>query len=58
MEEVCLAGSHFRANAVPSDGRGPHPVQLQPLPEGGCAKRVATQSAAGPAGTLALLVGG
>lgn len=53
-----MAGSHFRANALPGDRRGPHPVQLQPLPEGGCAKRVAAQSAAGPAGTLALLVGG
>lgn len=58
MEEVCVAGSHLRTHPLPSDRGGPHPVQLQPLPEGRRVKRMAAQSAAGPEGTLALLVGG
>lgn len=41
MEEVCVAGTHFFTYAIPGDRRGPHPVQLQPLPEGGCAMRLA-----------------
>lgn len=58
MEEVCVAGSHLCTHRLPSDRRGPHPLQLQPLPEGRRAKRVAAQPAAGQKGTLALLVGG
>ncbi len=58
MEEVCVAGSHLCTHPLPSDRRGPHPVQLQPLSEGRCAKRMAAQPAAGPEGALALLVGG
>lgn len=53
-----MARSHLCTHRLPSDRRGPHPVQLQPLPEGGCAKCVAAQPAAGPKGALALLVGG
>lgn len=58
MEEVCVAGSHLCTHPLPSDRRGSHPMQLQPLPEGRRAKRMAAQPAAGPEGTLALLVGG
>jgi len=58
MEEVCVAGSHLRAHPLPSDGGGPHPMQLQPLPEGRRPKCMAAQSAAGAEGALALLVGG
>ena len=58
MEEVCVAGSNLCTHRFPSDRGGPHPVQLQPLPEGGCAKCVAAQPAAGSERTLAFLVGG
>lgn len=58
MEEVCVAGSHLCTHPLPRDRGGSHPMQLQPLPESRRAKRMAAQSAAGPEGTLALLVGG
>lgn len=58
MEEVCVAGSNLCTHPLPCDGGRPHPMQLQPVPEGRCAKCVAAQPAAGSEGALALLVGG
>lgn len=52
-----MARSDLCAHPVPGHRGGPHPLQLQPLSEGGCAERVEAEPEAGTTGTLALLVG-
>lgn len=52
-----MAGPHFVPHPLPGDGGGPHPVQLQSLPEGRRAERLAEAPDPGPAGALDLLVG-
>lgn len=57
MEAVCLARSNIGPDSLPGDGGGPHPVQLQSLPESGGAECVAKAPHARPQGAVALLVG-
>lgn len=57
MEEVRVARSDLGAHPVPGHRGRPHPLQLQPLSEGGCAERVEAEPEAGTPGALALLVG-
>lgn len=52
-----MARSDLGAHPVPGHRGGPHPLQLQPLSEGGCAERVEAEPEAGTPGALALLVG-
>lgn len=58
MEALRVAGPNICPHPVPGDGGGSHPEQLQPLPQGRRAQRVAPGPAAWPQGALDILVGG
>lgn len=57
MALLRVAGPYVIAHRVPSDGGGPHPMQLQPLSSSRRVECVATPPDPRPPRALALLVG-